>query len=59
LHVEVCHIREINSFPDTAIIKEINDHGNLILLCRNCHWELDHGLLDLPLAEESNFRNAM
>jgi hypothetical protein len=28
-------------------LAEINSPGNLVGLCRNCHWELDHGLLRL------------
>lgn len=45
-HVAVCHIIFISSFPDTALVSEINDLENLVYLCNNCHWELDHGLLD-------------
>lgn len=46
-HIEVCHIKGITSFSDNALISEINDLSNLIGLCRNCHWELDHGLLSI------------
>lgn len=45
--VEACHIRPISDFPDTATASEVNADGNLILLCPNCHWELDHGMLKL------------
>ena len=41
-HVEVCHIKPISSFKDTAKISEVNDINNLILLCPNCHWEFDN-----------------
>ena len=41
-HVHVCHIIPVASFPDTATVKEINSKDNLIVLCPNCHWELDH-----------------
>ena len=44
LHVELCHIKPISSFPDEAILGEINSEKNVIPLCRNCHWEFDHGL---------------
>ena len=44
-HIEVCHIRDVADFPDTATIGEINDPTNLRSLCPNHHWEFDHGLL--------------
>ena len=44
-HVQTCHLRKISDFPDSAILAEINDENNLKLLCPNCHWEFDHGLL--------------
>lgn len=44
IHVECCHIKPISSFPSTTTIAEINHESNIIILCRNCHWELDHGL---------------
>ena len=47
-HFEVCHVRPISSFPDTAKISQINCLDNLISLCPNHHWELDHGNLILP-----------
>ena len=46
-HTEVCHITPIASFPDTALISEVNHQDNLIRLCPNCHWEHDNGLLTL------------
>lgn len=46
-HVETCHKKEIQDFPETALVKEVNAKENLVLLCRNCHWELDHGFLFL------------
>jgi 5-methylcytosine-specific restriction endonuclease McrA len=47
LHIEVCHIRPISDFPDTALVSEINDMSNLVALCPNCHWEYDNGLIKL------------
>lgn len=41
-HVEMCHIKAIKDFPDTALIKEVNCKDNIIQLCPNCHWELDN-----------------
>jgi hypothetical protein len=45
-HVVVCHVKPIASFPDEAKVSEINSVVNLVGLCPNCHWELDHGLLE-------------
>lgn len=44
-HYEVCHIRAIKNFPDTATMFEVHALDNLIALCPNCHWEFDRGLL--------------
>lgn len=41
-HVQVCHIKPIQSFDLSTLIKDINAKENLILLCPNCHWEYDH-----------------
>lgn len=46
-HIEVCHIKPISDFPDSATIEEINCVENLIPLCPNCHWEFDNGLITL------------
>jgi predicted restriction endonuclease len=46
-HVQIAHRRPVSDFPDSAIMKEINDIANLIALCPNHHWELDHGILNL------------
>lgn len=47
LHVEVCHKEAITDFPDSSTVAEINHPDNIIFLCRNCHWEFDHGHLQL------------
>ena len=44
-HTEVCHIKEIKKFDPNTLLSVVNDPNNLILLCRNHHWEMDHGLL--------------
>jgi hypothetical protein len=44
-HYEVCHIKPIKDFSNDATMQEIHDISNLVALCRNCHWELDHGML--------------
>jgi hypothetical protein len=48
-HVEVCHIVPIKNFDETISIAKINEENNLICLCPNCHWEFDHGLLDINM----------
>lgn len=42
-HVDICHIRDCQDFPDTAFISEINDLSNLVALCKNHHYEFDNG----------------
>ena len=44
---QVIHRKSVSSFPDTALISEINDIKNLAALCLNCHWEHDNGHLDI------------
>lgn len=46
-HIDICHIRDVKDFPDSALIKEINDLSNLVALCKNHHWEFDNGYLQL------------
>lgn len=41
-HVELCHIKAISSFPDSALMSEVNNINNIIQLCPNCHWEFDN-----------------
>lgn len=47
MHIEICHIRAISDFPSDTLIKVVNSSSNIAILCRNCHWELDSGLLKL------------
>ena len=44
-HFEVCHIRGNSDLPDTALLSEINHVDNLVALCKNHHWEMDHGIV--------------
>lgn len=46
-HVEIAHFPEINSWPNSATIAEINHLDNLHAFCRNHHWEFDNGLIAL------------
>ena len=45
-HVECCHRRAITAFPGSATVQEVSGPVNIFLLCPNCHWEFDHGLLN-------------
>lgn len=50
-HVELAHIKPVSSFQDTAFLEEINSSDNILVLCPNCHWEFDSGILllsDIP-----------
>ena len=47
IHVECAHRIAISSYPDSTLLITINDPKNLVGLCRNHHWEYDHGLLKL------------
>lgn len=47
LHFDVAHIKGISSFPDDALISEINSLDNLTALCKNHHWEYDNGHLEI------------
>jgi hypothetical protein len=46
-HIQVCHKRPLTSFPLDTPISVVNSLDNLVGLCPNCHWEFDHGLLQL------------
>ena len=46
-HVDVCHIKPVAAFAEEAQLSEVNALSNLVALCPNHHWELDHGVLML------------
>lgn len=46
-HVVTCHIKPISSYSKDTLISVVNDVTNLIGLCPNHHWELDHCGLDI------------
>lgn len=46
-HVELCHIQPIHSFPSETTLSVVNSLSNLVFLCRNHHWELEHGLIKI------------
>lgn len=45
LHVDICHVKSVESFTDSDLLRDINDEKNLVALCKNHHWEFDHGIL--------------
>lgn len=47
LHVHVCHIRPVQDFNSSVLIRDINSIDNLVYLCPNHHWELDNGFLKI------------
>lgn len=53
-HYEVCHIRPITDFPLDTTISTVNDLSNLVALCPNCHWELDHNHLSIEEIRAKN-----
>lgn len=53
LHVDIAHIKAIVDFPPEATLAEVNAPTNLVALCPNHHWELDHGSLVINLEESS------
>lgn len=46
-HIEVCHIRPINSWSLDTPIAVINNRANLVALCPNHHWEFDRHLVSV------------
>lgn len=46
-HFDVAHIKDVKSFDLEATVSEINDLSNLVALCKNHHWEFDHGALEI------------
>lgn len=45
-HTELAHIHAIADFDHSTPIGIINHPNNLYVLCPNCHWEFDNGLLN-------------
>jgi len=46
-HVQCCHIKAVASFSKDTKLSVVNSIDNLIYLCPNCHWEFDHGRLEI------------
>lgn len=57
-HYEVCHIKPICLFLETQMLSEVNHKDNLIHLCPNCHWELDHNVITIEQIQ-NNYNTAL
>jgi hypothetical protein len=55
--VQVCHIKSLSSFPIDTKISEVNSLENLVCLCPNHHWEMDHSVLSESDMEKIKNRN--
>jgi len=47
--VDLCHKQSIASFSKDTQLSVVNHIDNLVYLCPNHHWELDHGLLQCEI----------
>lgn len=47
LHINVSHIKDLHQFPPTALVSDTCQMDNLVALCKNHHWEFDHGYLEV------------
>ncbi|MCK5617299.1 HNH endonuclease [Candidatus Pacearchaeota archaeon] len=45
-HIDVSHIKAVSKFDVNTPISKINNINNMVPLCKNHHWEFDHGLID-------------
>ncbi len=45
--LDLCHIKGISKFDKNTKLNIVNDIKNLIYLCPNHHWDLDHSYLKL------------
>lgn len=53
LHVDICHIVDVQDFDMAAKIEDVNNISNLVALCKNHHWEFDNRVIKLNIAEWS------
>ena len=56
VHVEVCHVKDLSDFHDDTPVAETYEN-NVIILCKNHHWEFDHNILNY--APEAGFDPAL
>jgi hypothetical protein len=58
-HVDVCHVKAVSDFPDTALVLEISALDNLVVLCKLHHKEFDERLIDLSEESRKTAANEM
>ena len=44
---EICHLKSVADFDDSITLDVINNIDNLVYMCRNHHWEFDHGIITI------------
>jgi hypothetical protein len=47
LITDIAHRKPVSDFTGDTKIKEINHIDNLMAMCKNHHWEFDHGFLEI------------
>ena len=47
IHYNVAYIKSLNEFKDDALISEVNNINNLVALCPNHYWELEHDIINI------------
>ena len=52
-HVDICHIKDIVDYRTDTPVSVVNEPDNLIALCKNHHWELDHGLITYNVVDKT------
>ncbi len=51
LHINFCHIKPLADWPESATVGEVNHPTNVLILCKNHHWEFDNGHLSVDEIE--------
>ena len=46
-HVELAHIHPVAGFDKNTKLCVVNNPDNVVVLCPNCHFEFDSGILEL------------
>lgn len=49
--LHTCHVKEISSYPESTLVKDVNNLSNLIGLCPTCHNKLHANLISIELIE--------
>lgn len=57
-YIDVAHIKPVAAFSGDALIGEINAPVNIMGLCKNHHWEYDHGDISISDIDLTNKNGA-